>query len=119
MLTLITPAGSPRSVATLAIDCLQSLQIAADRMEKALARFGQGELARAAMKQPDAEVAFQHRDVAADRGRREGQAAGRRLKTRRLRRFGRRTQGWQAFPWPAFNEYLKDNSSHYRLIIGQ
>ena len=73
MLTLSTPAGSPRSVATLAIDCLQVLEIAPDREQEALAGFGQRQLARAALKQPDAEIALQHRDVAADRGRGERQ----------------------------------------------
>jgi hypothetical protein len=71
MLTLSTPAGSPRSVATLAIDALQFIKIVSDRMKKALAGFGQGELPGAALKQAYAEVALQHRDVAAHRGRGE------------------------------------------------
>ena len=48
---------------------LQVVEIAPDRVQEALAGFGQRELPRAALKQPDAEIALQHRDVAAHRRR--------------------------------------------------
>ena len=51
--------------------CLQRIQIAADFHEKALACLGQRELARRALEQPHAEIAFQQRNVPADRGGRQ------------------------------------------------
>ena len=71
MLTLSTPAGSPRSRGDARDRSLQFLQIALDRVKESLAGFRQRQLPRAALKQPDAEIALQHRHVAADRGRGE------------------------------------------------
>ena len=46
-----------------------SSRLSADREQEALAGLGQRQLPGAALKQADSEVALQHRDVAADRGR--------------------------------------------------
>ncbi len=51
--------------------CLQRIQIAADFHEKALTRLGQCELARRALKQSHAQIAFKQRNVPADRGGRQ------------------------------------------------
>ena len=119
MLTLSTPAGSPRSVATLAIDGLQFLEIASDRVKEALAGFGQRQLPRAALKQADPEIALQHRDVAAHRGRRQrqpprggGKPAG----------FGASDEGFEVcerFHGSHFQAIIESNYSHYQLITQQ
>ena len=71
---------------------LQLLQIASDRVQKTLASFGQGQLPSAALKQPDAEVSLQHRDVAAHGGWGERQPPGRGGETPR---FGASDEGFE------------------------
>ena len=107
MLTLSTPAGSPRSVATLAIDACSSSRLSCDRVQEALAGFGQRQLPRAALKQPDAEIALQHRDVAADRrrGQRQPPRGG-----RKAAGFGAADEGFEVgerFHGAIFKQCLK------------
>ena len=60
----------PRRSAAISRDIgdgrLHAFEIACDILQKLFARFGQRELARRAVKEPDAEIALQHRDIAAD-----------------------------------------------------
>ena len=98
MLTLSTPAGSPRSVRNARDRRLQLLQIVLDREQEALAGFGQRQLPGAALKQPDAEIALQHRDVAADRRRGERKPSRRGREAAWFRRCGRRIRGLRASP---------------------
>src|SRR5207244_3538314 len=71
---------------------LQLLQIAPDRMQETLAGLGQSELACAAVKQPDAEIPLQHRDIAAHRRWGERQPPRRRRETSR---FGASHEGFE------------------------
>ena len=82
-------------------------RIAADR--ESLARLGQGELARAAMKQPDAEISFQRRDVAAHRRRGKRQAACGSRKPAGIRASDEGFEICQGFHDLTFNECLKVN----------
>ena len=76
MLTLSTPAGSPRSVAMRAIAACKFIEIVLDRMEEAFAGLCESGLPSAALKQADAQITFQRRDIAAHRGRRQGEPPG-------------------------------------------
>ena len=97
---------------------LQFVQIAADREQEALAGFGQRQLPGAALKQPDAEIALQHRDVAAHRGRGERQPP---RGGRKAACFGASDEGFEVRE--RFHGHLQvmleSNYSHYRLITQQ
>jgi hypothetical protein len=54
---------------------LKRIEIAVDRNQEPLASFRERQLAGRSLKQPDPEVAFQHRDVSADRGSSQSQPA--------------------------------------------
>src|SRR5207244_3938036 len=71
---------------------LQLLQIVPDRVQETLAGFSQSELACAAVKQPDAEVSLQHRDIAAHGRRGERQPPRCR---REAARFGASDEGFE------------------------
>jgi hypothetical protein len=75
---LRVPVGSPFSVGPARWRPLQLLERFADIPQKLLTGFGQLYPSRAALEQPHPQIAFQHRDVAAHRCRREGQSPGRR-----------------------------------------
>ena len=73
MLTFRTPAGMPPG-RRHACDCgLDAVEVVGDRHAERLACLGKRQTAGRAMEQPDAEVAFQHRNVAAYSCRRHRQ----------------------------------------------
>jgi hypothetical protein len=55
---------------------LQFIEIVLERMEEAFAGLCESELPSAALKQADAQITFQRRDIAAHRGRRQGEPPG-------------------------------------------
>ena len=86
---------------------LKSFQIVLDGEKKALTRIRERQLARAPVKQPDAEIAFQHRHVPADRRRREGEPTGRGRKTCGFGAADERFEVGEGFQNVTFNGCLK------------
>jgi hypothetical protein len=104
-------------VAIVAMDS-KAVEIAPDGVEEALTGFGQGELAGAALKQADAKIALQGRDVAADRRRGQRQPPGRRRKAAGFRAADKGFQVGEGFHGH-FQVMLESNSTNYRLITHQ
>ena len=106
MLTLSTPAGLParRHAGNGRLDGFDPI---GNRHQETLAVLGQGQAATAALKQANAQVAFEHRHVAADRGWRHAQPPGRRGKAPSLGASDEGFQVGQRFHATILNEQLK------------
>jgi hypothetical protein len=118
MLTLRTPAGSPRG--SRFRDCrLKALEIVLDREQEAFPGLGQRQFPGAAMEKPDAEITLQYGDVPADRRGRQREPPRGCGKSSRLGATCKGLKIGECFQCQDLQRMLVSYSLNYRLIVSQ